>query len=109
MVENIEEADLNIVLPMIEGQQSAPGQLNVHRIQDDPNNPLKGFAVPLEGDQLTRERFSGAGDLVAEGPTAAERFDHTSPHSCALWHRKASFLQVTLDFLRHLCFHFYEF
>ena len=96
---DIDEQDMVELLCLVEGQSSLPDQPQAHQTQDDPNDPLKDIHVPFEGDQLTRVRFAGARDLVAGNQTATQRFDHTTPYRSALWHTKASFLQVSLGIL----------
>lgn len=91
-----QEQDIRELLDMVNGQQSDPDQPQSRRVHNDPNDPLRGSRVPVEGDQLTRVRLARARDLVAGNRTAVERCDHTTPYRSALWHAKASFLQVRI-------------
>ena len=93
--EEIEDQDMADLLDLVESQSSRPDQPQSHRVAADPQDPLRGITVPFGGDQLTRVRFAGARDLVAGNHTATQRFDHTVPYTCELWHTKASFLQVS--------------
>lgn len=91
-----QEQDIRELLDMVNGQQSDPDQPQSRRVHNDPNDPLRGIRVPVEGDQLTRVRLARARDLVAGNRTAVERCDHTTPYRSALWHANASFLQVRI-------------
>ncbi|XP_070532786.1 uncharacterized protein [Ptychodera flava] len=50
--------------------------------------------VHIGGDQLTRDRFSGAKRLRIGGATAMERFDHLSPITFEFFHMQMNYLQV---------------
>jgi hypothetical protein len=55
--------------------------------------------VHIGGDQLTRERFSGAKGLRTGGVTPQQRFDHLSPISFEMWHTGMNFLSLIFKLL----------
>ena len=91
------EQDLVEMMDLVEGRAAQPDQPGAQVLKEDINDLLTGISAPFGGDQLTRVRFAGARDLVAGNKTAAQRFDHTFPYICELWHTKASFLQVSFQ------------
>ena len=50
--------------------------------------------VPVGGDQLTRERFTGAKSLRTGCITDQDRFDHLYPITFELWHTAMNFLML---------------
>ena len=53
-----------------------------------------GLTVHIGGDQLTRERFSGAKRLRIGADCASERFDHLSPITFELFHMLMNYLMT---------------
>jgi hypothetical protein len=51
-------------------------------------------SIHIGGDQLTRERFSGAKSLKSGCFTAKERFDHLGPITFELWHTAMNYLKL---------------
>jgi hypothetical protein len=56
-------------------------------------------SVHIGGDQLTRERFSGAKSLKSGCFTAKERFDHLGPITFELWHTAMNYLKLVFSIL----------
>lgn len=61
--------------------------------------PLEGVKVQIGGDQLTRERFSGAKRLRINGTDDAEQLKHLSPISFELFHLLMNFLSMIFSTL----------
>ncbi|XP_062587879.1 uncharacterized protein LOC134249562 [Saccostrea cucullata] len=59
--------------------------------------------IHIGGDQLTRERFSGAKSLKSGCFSAKERFDHLSPITFELWHTAMNFLKLIFAQLYNKC------
>ncbi|XP_070581644.1 uncharacterized protein [Ptychodera flava] len=56
-------------------------------------------SVHIGGDQLTRERFSGAKRLRIGGTTMKERFDHLTPITFELFHMQINYLTLMFKVL----------
>jgi hypothetical protein len=58
------------------------------------NTDLDGIKIHIGGDQLTRERFSGAKRVRQQAATARERFVHLSPITFEFFHLQMAFLSM---------------
>lgn len=74
------------------GSTFGNGTDNKHRMQDQI---LNGVKVPLGGDQLGRERVTGAKKLRLGCDSASARLEHIEEMP-ELWHTKQAFLGVSL-------------
>lgn len=57
---------------------------------------VSNVKVQLSGDQLTRERFSGAKCLRAHHPLPRDRYKHLTPITFGFFHMHMNFLQVVI-------------
>ncbi len=64
--------------------------------------PPDRMSFHIGGDQLTRERFSGAKLLFLGAPTPKLRFDHLKPITAELFHLSMNFLTLAYHRLYHV-------
>ena len=60
---------------------------------------LDNVKVHIGGDQLTRERFSGAKTLRSHGLTPSDTYQHLSPITFEFFHTMIAYIQVIFDLL----------
>jgi hypothetical protein len=61
--------------------------------------PEEDISIHIGGDQLTRERFSGAKCLRAHGLSRQDSLNHLSPITCEWFHTEMALMQVFFDVL----------
>lgn len=80
------------VVDILNSYESTLSEIFTAAEQDVPN-------VHIGGDQLTRERFSGAKGLRTGGATPEQRFDHLYPISFEMWNTGMNFLTLIFKVL----------
>lgn len=63
-------------------------------VHEEAGIPLGQTKIHIGGDQLTRERFSGAKGLMVNEKSAAGRFEHLSPITFELFHLQMNVLTM---------------
>lgn len=70
----------------------------VESVFDEANVELTpSHKVPLGGDQLTRERFSGAMNLMIGAPNDRDAYKHLGPVTFEFFHMMMAYLQLMFD------------
>ncbi len=69
----------------------------LHTIAKKANIDISELRVQLSGDQLTRERFSGAKCLRAHHLLPKDCYVHLTPITFGLFHMEMNFLQLVFD------------
>ena len=69
----------------------------IHECFKQANIPVDNVKIHIAGDQLTRERFSGAKRLRAHHLSACDRYDHLGPITFGFFHMHMSFIQLIFD------------
>ncbi|CAC5386827.1 unnamed protein product [Mytilus coruscus] len=64
---------------------------------DEAGKQLSDQTFQIGGDQLTRERFSGAKSLRAHHLNPADKFSHLSPITFELFHMLMAYLKMSLN------------
>lgn len=77
---------------ILDSYESTLSEIFTAAEQDVPN-------VHIDGDQLTRERFSGDKGLRTGGATPRQRFDLLYPISFEMWHTGMNFLTLMFKVL----------
>lgn len=80
------------VVDILDSYESTLSEIFTAAEQDVPN-------VHIAGDQLTRERFSGAKGLRTGGATPQQGFDHLYPISFEMWHTGMNFFTLIFKVL----------
>ncbi|XP_006814411.1 uncharacterized protein LOC102801398 [Saccoglossus kowalevskii] len=87
---NCNEQDYNHVVRILDFYEETLNQIYTKaEISYDDN-----VTVHIGGDQLTRDRFSGAKRLRIRGATASERFGHLSPITFEFFHMQMNYLAL---------------